>query len=168
MDSKGNTVKQNHMTTKRLVLAAMIAAVYGALTVMLSPISYGPMQVRLSEALTVLPAFTPAAIPGLFVGCIVANMIGPYGVWDMVFGSAATLIAALISYKLRNHKALVPLPPVIANGLIVGAMLHYVYGVPNLPACMAWVALGELVSCYAIGYPLIKVLDSRKDVFRGV
>lgn len=154
------------MTTKQLLTGAMIAAVYATLTVLLSPISYGPMQVRISEAMTVLPAFTPAAIPGLFIGCLAANMIGPYGAWDMGCGSVATLIAAVISYRLRDHRLLVPLPPVISNGVIVGAMLHYAYGVPNLAACMLWVALGETVACYGLGYPLIRLLDSRKDIFK--
>ncbi len=158
--------KTSGFTTRRLIEGAMIAAVYAVLTIMLSPISYGPLQVRVSEALTVLPAFTPAGVPGLFVGCVVANMLGPYGAWDMVCGSAATLIAALCSYKLRKRRLLVPLPPVIANGAIVGAMLHYVYGVPNLAACMLWVALGELLACYGLGYPLIKVLEGRRDIFK--
>ena len=156
-----------NMTTKRLVQASLIAAIYAALTIVLSPISYGPVQVRISEALTVLPAFTPAAIPGLFVGCIVANILGPYGVWDIVLGSAATLIAGLCSYKLRNHRLLVPLPPVIMNGLIVGAELHYIYGVPGLAFCMGAVALGEAAACYILGLPLMRVLDKR-NVFKDM
>ena len=150
-----------------MMQAALLAAIYATLTIALSPISYGPMQVRISEALTVLPAFTPAAVPGLFVGCLLANMLGPYGIWDMVCGSLATLIAAFFSYKLRDHMWLVPLPPVIANGLIVGPMLHYVYGVPNLFFCMIWVAVGELIACYVLGIPLMKLLDRKKeDIFK--
>ena len=79
--------------TKFLIQAAVIAAVYATLTIILMPFSYGVMQVRVSEALTILPFFTPAAIPGLFVGCIISNMVGPYGLMDMVIGSGATLIA---------------------------------------------------------------------------
>lgn len=150
-----------------MIQAALLAAIYATLTIALSPISYGPMQVRISEALTVLPAFTPAAVPGLFVGCLLANMLGPYGIWDMVCGSLATLIAAFCSYKLRNHMWLVPLPPVISNGLIIGPMLHYVYGVPNLLLCMVWVAVGELIACYVLGIPLMKLLDRKKeDIFK--
>lgn len=156
---------KKRMTTRRIVEGAMIAAIYATLTILLAPISYGPLQVRVSEALTVLPAFTPAAVPGLFVGCLVANMIGPYGAWDMGCGSMATLIAAICSYLLRDHKKLVPLPPVIANGLIIGAMLHFVYGVPNLAACMAWVAIGEMIACYVLGYPLIKLFERRPEIF---
>ena len=146
------------LTTKKVVIAAMIVAIYAVLTIVLAPISYGPIQVRLSEALTVLPALTPMGIPGLFVGCIVANIISPYGLVDLVLGSLATLIAAIASYKLKDHPWLVPLPPVISNGLIIGSMLHFSYGVPNLPACMGWVALGEFLTCYVIGMPLLKLL----------
>lgn len=150
--------------SKYLVQAAVIAAVYIALTLLLMPLSYGVMQVRVSEALTVLPALTPAAIPGLFVGCLISNILGPYGVVDMICGSVATLLAALGSYKLRRRTYLVPLPPIIANGLIIGAMLHYAYGVPiSLLACILWVALGEAMACYGIGLPLLRYLNRRKS-----
>ncbi len=152
--------------TKFIIQAAVIAAVYTTLTIMLMPFSYGVMQVRVSEALTILPFFTPAAIPGLFIGCIVSNMVGPYGLLDMVLGSSATLIAAVCSYYLRSKPFLVPLPPVIANGVIIGGMLYYAYAVPMpLIACILWVAAGELIACYAIGYPLLKILKKYKKIF---
>jgi len=152
--------------TRFLIQAAVIAAVYAVLTILLMPFSYGPMQVRVSEALTVLPFFTPAAIPGLFVGCIVSNIVSPYGLIDMVLGSSATLIAAVLSYLLRNKPILVPLPPVVANGIIIGAMLKYAYSVPMpLYACILWVAAGELVACYLIGYPLLRILKKYKKIF---
>ena len=155
------------MKTKYLVQAAIIAAVYAALTVALAPVSYGVMQIRVSEALTILPLFTPAAVPGLFVGCLLSNMIGPYGLLDMVCGSAATLVAAFSSYKLRNKPKLVPLPPVIANGLIIGPMLYYGYGIQiPLIGCILWVALGELIACYGLGYPLMKYLGKYKHIFK--
>ncbi len=155
------------MKTKYLIEASVIAAVYAVLTVVLSPISYGMMQVRISEALTVLPFFTPAAIPGLFVGCLVSNLISPYGLPDLVCGSLASLIAAIASYILRNRPILVPLPPVLANGVIVGAMLYYVYAVPvSLPLSMLWVAAGQLIACYGIGYPLMKYLKRYKGIFQ--
>lgn len=147
--------------------AAIIAGIYAVLTIALSPISYGPMQVRISEALTVLPFFTPAAVPGLFVGCLVSNIISPYGVVDMICGSAASLIAASCSYALRKHPILVPLPPVLANGIIVGGMLYFAYGVNmSIWVCMGWVALGQLLSCYVLGYPLLKYFEKRKTIFR--
>ena len=153
--------------TKFLIQSAVIAAVYAALTLMLIPFSYGVMQIRVSEALTILPYFTPAAVPGLFVGCLLANLMGPNGVVDMALGSMATLLAAWASYKLRNRPALVPLPPVITNALIIGPMLYYVYGVPvPLWACVLWVGLGELIACYAIGLPLLKYLSKRENIFK--
>lgn len=153
-------------STKILIQAAVIAAIYVTLTIVLMPFSYGPMQVRVSEALTILPYFTPAAIPGLFIGCVVSNMVGPYGMLDIVFGSSATLLAAVGSYYLRSKPLLVPLPPVIANGIIIGGMLYYAYGVPmTLTACILWVAAGEFIACYVIGYPLLKVLKKYKKIF---
>ena len=153
------------MKLKYLLQASAIAAIYAVLTILLAPISYGPMQVRISEALTILPCFTPAAVPGLFVGCLVSNLLGPYGIIDVICGSAATLIAALLSYFLRKHKWLVPLPQVIVNGIVIGGMLHFAYGVPGLFVCMLWVAAGQALSCYLIGMPLIKIFEKHKGIF---
>ncbi|MEG0830703.1 MAG: QueT transporter family protein [Anaerovoracaceae bacterium] len=154
------------MKTKHLIQAAVIAAIYAVLTIVLAPLSYGPMQIRISEALTILPFFTPAAIPGLFIGCFISNVLGPYGIIDMVCGSLATLIAAFFSYKLAKRPILVPLPPVILNGVIIGGMLYYAYGVPmNLFVCMGWVALGQAAACYIVGYPLMKLLSKYKGIF---
>ncbi len=147
--------------TKLVTQAAIIAAVYAALTIALMPYSYGVMQVRVSEALTVLPFFTSAAVPGLFIGCIIANIVGGYGIWDIVLGSTATLIAAYTSYKLKR-KIWVPLPPVIANALIIGTMLHYFLDLPLL-YCIGWVGLGELIACYGLGYPLLRFLEKNKN-----
>lgn len=152
------------MNTKKIIQAAIIGSVYAALTIVLAPVSYGPVQVRVSEAMTVMPAFTPAAVPGLFIGCFVANILGPYGIVDIVCGSFATLAAALVSRRLRDRPFLVPLPPVVFNGIIVGSMLHFAYGVPGLWACMGWVALGQAVACYALGMPLMKLLDRYRSV----
>lgn len=154
------------MRTKYLAEASVIAAIYAVLTIVLAPISYGAVQVRISEALTVLPFFTPAAVPGLFVGCIAANLLSPYGLPDLIFGSLATLIGAAGSYMLRKKPALVPLPPVISNGIIVGVMLYYVYEVPvPLFVQMLYVAAGEMIACYAVGYPLMKYLNKYKGIF---
>ncbi|WP_461206738.1 QueT transporter family protein [Clostridium sp. DL1XJH146] len=143
-----------------LVQASLIAAIYAVLTIVLAPISYGPLQVRVSEALTVLPFFMPAAIPGLAVGCLLANIVGGYGLADIIFGTLATLIAAVITSKMKS-KALAPIPPIIVNGLIVGTMLHYVANFPLIPTIL-WVAFGELIACYVLGYPLLKVLENSK------
>ncbi len=142
--------------------AAVIGSLYAALTLLLSPISYGVMQVRVSEALTVLAMFTPAAIPGLAVGCFFANFLGPNGMMDAVIGSLATLLGALGTYRLRRRFYWAPAPTVAANALIVGLMLYYVYGVPFSPLyCVFWVGLGELISCYGIGIPLARFLSRR-------
>lgn len=149
--------------TKFLVQAGVIAAIYFALTVSFAPISYGMVQVRISESLTVLPFFTPAAIPGLFIGCLLANVYGGFGIIDIVFGSLATLIAAYLSYKMPK-KFLVPLPPVIVNAVIVGIILYYT-AFPSIDSrspliiLMAWVGLGQLIACYGIGYPLTIIIE---------
>ena len=154
------------MKTKYLIQAGLIAALYAALTVLLGAISYGPVQLRVAEAMTVLPALTPAAVPGLFAGCLISNMLGPYGAFDMITGSLATLTAAFCSYTLSNKPLLVPLPPVIINGIVIGSMLYYVYGVPfSLAACIGWVALGQFISCYIMEYPLLLVFRKHKNIF---
>jgi uncharacterized membrane protein len=153
--------------------AAVIAGIYAALTMVLAPYSYGPVQVRVSESLTVLPYFTPAAVPGLFIGCLIANAVmSPYPL-DFIIGGGATLGAALLSYALRKVPWLTPLPPVLVNGAAIGAMLYYFYGVrltDVAPALSLWadmgvVAAGEAIACYAIGLPLLKYLERHKRIF---
>jgi uncharacterized membrane protein len=155
--------------TKFLVQAALIAAVYAALTVLLASISYGGQQFRVSEALTVLPAITPAAIPGLFVGCILANAFSPLlGLADMIFGSLATLIAACASgfiakaTKDRNialRLALIPLPPVVVNAIVVGTMLWLIADIPFVAAA-AGVFVGQAGACYLLGCPLYLLVEN--------
>ena len=125
------------MTTKKLVQGALIGALYAALTLAAAPISFGLMQVRVSEALCILPFFTSAAVPGLFIGCLVANLAGGAVLYDVVFGSLATLLAALLTrwFKKRGFsKWLAPLPAVVVNALIVGALMTLVY----LPVRPMW------------------------------
>ena len=99
--------------------AAMIAAVYVVLTIVLAPISFGQVQLRVSEALTIMPVFTPAAIPGVFIGCLIGNILGGAVLPDIIFGSLATLVAAVISYKLRGKGLLIAsIPPVVVNMLV--------------------------------------------------
>ena len=151
-----------------LVQAAAIAAVYVVLTVVFAAFSFGEVQVRLSEALTILPYFTPAAVPGLFIGCLVANIAGGAILPDILFGSLATLIGAVGSYLLRKKKFLVPLPPIIANTLIVPFILRYGYGV-NLPIAlmMLTVGIGEVISCGVLGTLLLLALKPyQKTVFQ--
>lgn len=150
--------------TRFMVQAAVIAAVYIVMTISFAPISSGLFQLRFSEALTILPALTPAAIPGLFIGCLLGNFLVGASLVDVIFGSLTTLAAAYMSYRLREKKWLVPLPPIVLNAIVVGYMLVNVYAVPvSLPIAMAWVAAGQFVACYVIGYPLLRILGRYKD-----
>ncbi|MDD4493420.1 MAG: QueT transporter family protein [Eubacteriales bacterium] len=147
--------------TKYLTQAAIIAALYIALTFVPYLLSYGLLQIRISEALTVLPAFTPAAIPGLFVGCLISNLLGPNGTIDVLAGSAATLLAAILSRRIKN-KWLVPFPPVLINAVVVGYVLNQVYNEPLLIAMLAIFA-GQAVACYGLGIPLYILLDRNRN-----
>lgn len=144
------------MYIKRMVQGALIAAIYACLTLLLAPIGYGLMQIRVSEALCVLPLFTSAAVPGLFVGCLLANLIAGLGIYDVIIGSLATLAAAVITLLLKKRSPwIAPLPTVIVNALAVGAMLAYLVGVgESFAVCAAYVGAGELIACYALGMPL--------------
>ncbi len=144
------------LTTRSLCLSAMIAALYAALTILLAPISYGNVQCRVSEAMTLLPILLPQAIPGLVVGCLVANLLSPVAIWDVLFGTLATLIAAVGTYALRRRPLLAALCPVAANGIIVGAMLSVFYALP-LWLTMAEVAVGE-VAAVALGFLLLPAM----------
>jgi len=142
----------------------MIGAIYAVLTVLFAPISYGMIQVRIAEMLMVLPYFTKAAIPGLFVGCLIANVFGGHGLLDIVFGSLATLISAYIVSKIDN-RYLVPLPPVIINAVIVGMVLSVVLELPFYLTA-AWVGAGQVVACYGLGLPLLLFLEKRRYIFK--
>lgn len=151
--------------TKSIVYGAVVAAIYAALTLLFAWISYGPVQFRISEVLTVLPIFMPSSIPGLTVGCILANLIGGYGIYDIVFGSLATLIGAVGTRFLRKKPVLAALSPVLANSLIVGSMLYFV--VPDSGALlfnMLTVGAGELVICLGLGLPLVQVLKKHPSL----
>ena len=147
-------------STMFLVQAAAIGAIYVVLTLLFAPLSYGEVQIRFSEALTILPYFTPAAIPGLFVGCILSNLLGGAIPVDIVFGSVATLIGAVFTYKLRSNKGLAPVPPIVANTLIVPVVLYYGYGVNlPIPLMMLTVGAGEVISCGVFGMIILTALS---------
>lgn len=149
-----------------LVQAAAIGAIYVVITLLFAPLSYGEIQIRFSEALTILPYFTPAAIPGLFVGCIISNFLGGALPVDIVFGSIATLIGAIFTHELRNSsRFLAPLPPIIANAVIVPFVLYYGYGV-NLPIpfMMFTVGVGEVISCGILGMIVLTALSKYKNI----
>ncbi len=150
-----------------IVQAAMIAAIYVVLTYFINAFSLanGAIQVRISEALTILPVFTPAAIPGLFVGCLLSNLITGCMPLDVVFGSLATLIGAYGTYILRRYKWLAPLPPIVANTLIVPFILAYVYQFEgSIAFFMLTVGIGEVLSCYVLGMLLRNILGKYRDV----
>ena len=151
-------------TIQNLTFAAIIAAAYAALTMLLPGPSYGYTQLRIAEALTVLPFLFPSCAPGLAVGCLIANLLSPYGPIDMICGTAATALAAFLSIKMPN-KWLAPLPPVLCNTVIVGGMLAwYQAGGFNEKFWAAFtltgpgVALGEIFACYILGMLLLVTL----------
>ena len=151
-----------------LTNSAAIAALYVVLTLAFAPISYGSMQVRISEMLTILPLFTSAAIPGLFVGCLISNILGGSIAIDVIFGSLATLIGAAAGYLLRKNRWLVPIPSIISNTIIVSLILKYGYGI-NIPLYlqMIYVAAGEIAGCYIIGELLASILNPVKGYIFG-
>lgn len=147
--------------------AAVIAAIYVVLTLAVNAfdLANSAIQVRISEALTVLPFFTPAAIPGLFVGCLLSNFLTGAPIWDVIFGSLATLLGAAGTYMLRRQKWLAPVPPVIANILIIPPVLHFAYGLPGgIPFFMLTVGLGEIISCGILGMLLLFLLQKYRHI----
>ena len=154
-----------------LTQAALIGAMYFALTWLsnLFGLASGAIQLRLSEALCVLPYFMPAATPGLFVGCLLSNLSMGSVLWDTLFGSLATLIGAFVASKLKN-KWLVPIPTVLANTVIVPFVVLFCYtpGVKSVgvyATITAGVFAGEVLSAYVLGMLLLLALDKRKGIF---
>ena len=148
------------MKKKSLALGGMIAALYAGITIALAPVSYGPVQFRVAEALTLLPFYIPEAVPGLFVGCFIANAMSPSGALDMVVGSLATLTAAYLSRRMPNLW-LAALPPVLVNMVVIGTMLHLIMENVPLWSTIFYVGIGQVGAC-AIGIPLMKILEKNK------
>lgn len=148
--------------------AGIIAALYVVLTALSSAVglSSGAIQVRLSEALTILPIFTPAAIPGLFIGCLISNTFVSGSILvDIIFGSLATLAAAYGTYALRKYKFAAPIPPILANTIVVPFILRYGYGLPDAIFFMAvTVFIGEFISAGVFGTFLTKVLLKYRQI----
>ncbi|MBQ1471585.1 MAG: QueT transporter family protein [Eubacterium sp.] len=154
--------KKLHLMTQ----SALIAAVYVVLTMVFAPFSFSEIQVRIAEALTILPLFTPAAIPGLFIGCLLGNILGGAALPDIIFGSLATLIGAYGTWMLRNAKPfLAPLPPILSNVAIIPFVLRFAYGI-NLPIpfMMLTVGIGEVLSCGVLGLLLYYALQKYKNI----
>ena len=169
---------KTHFTTRKIALAAIIGATYAALTIGLAPISYGAVQFRVSEVLCILPYFLPCTAWGLFAGCAAANLIGG-GILDIVFGSLATFVAALLTAHIGKRKHTIAnslmgcLPPVLLNAVIVGAVVTAVFTVEGetinpfthwglYAATAASVGLGEAVVLYALGFLLMRWLPRQK------
>ncbi|MCR5344028.1 MAG: QueT transporter family protein [Butyrivibrio sp.] len=141
--------------------AALIAAIYVVLTMMVAQVNLasGAIQFRISEALCVLPYFTPAAVPGVIIGCLLSNILIGSALPDIIFGTLATAIGAYFSYKLRNNRILVTLPPVISNMIIIPFVLTYAYKIPGgIPFQMLTVGAGEVIACVVLGSILIAAL----------
>ena len=141
--------------------AARIAAIYTVLTMIAAgfDLASGAIQVRFSEALTIMPFFTPAAIPGLTIGCLLSNLLTGCALPDIIFGSLATFLGAVGSYALRRNRWLCALPPIISNMLIIPFILTYAYHIPGgVPLFMLTVGIGELISCMGLGQILLQVL----------
>lgn len=176
------------MKVRKLVFAALVAALYVALTIASYPLAYEAVQFRVSEVLAILPFFFPFAVPGLVVGVFIANFIGPFGIIDAIVGSFATLLAAtstmIIGLKLRQYKFSKPLacfPPVIINAVIIGAMIAYFMTSSGEAESFftafifssMWVGLGQLGVMYIIGLPLMYILpkvnaiDSLNKIYGG-
>ena len=167
-----------NMRNKRvtfIVRAAIIAALYVVLTFVANALGLAShtIQVRFSEALCILPFFTPAAIPGLWIGCLLANLLTGCVIWDVLFGSLATLLGAIGTYLLRKHKVLCTLPPVLANMVIVPFVLIYAYGIPSVFVKevdvtylfnVLTVGIGEVISVCVLGSILLQVLNKYRDI----
>jgi len=162
------------MSVKTLVTAALIAAVYTALTCALAPLSYGMVQIRVAEALTLLPVYSPAAVWGVSVGCLLSNIIGLFtgadilGGLDIPLGTLATLLAALLSRALRDVRfkglpVLSALPPVLFNAVMIGGELYFLLspgaGLGAFLVQAGWVGLGELIACVCIGLPMCWAIE---------
>ncbi len=151
-----------------IIVAALIAAIYAGLTFLISPLAYGPIQLRISEILTILPIFTPAAIPGLTIGCLIAN-IGSFNYIDMIFGTFATLASAFLTYFLKDIKFkgipfFAMFPPVIVNAIIIGFEIA-VFFMPDASFVWAFllsaaqVGIGQLIVCYVLGVPFYLAIN---------
>ena len=158
-----------NLTTRRLAVSGMIGAAYAVMAIFGSVfgLTFGPIQFRFSEALCVTPFLFPEAVGGLFVGCLIANLLSPYGVLDIVVGSAATLLAALLTARCKK-KWLAPLPPVLANMVLVGLVLAYEQAGttaafwPTYAFNALTVGAGEIVACYGLGMLLLWRLEKSK------
>ena len=151
-------MKKPSFSLNDLTIAAAIAALYAALTLLFAAISYGPVQFRVAEAFTLLPVLFPQAIPGLTLGCLLANLLGSATPWDVVFGTLATLLAAVLTRRLRKNVWLAAAAPVLCNAVIIGLVLHFTLADALLWPTIGSVGLGEAVVAYGLGVPFVLAL----------
>lgn len=147
------------MNIAYITRAGIIAAIYVILTYVLAPVSFGPLQFRLSEALTVLPMIFPESILGLFIGTMLANIIGGLGPWDIFGGSLVTLLAAYLTHAFR-HNIIAFLSPIILNAFLISLYLSVIYGMPYWLTVLS-IGASEAVVVLGAGYPLIRYLQNR-------
>lgn len=155
------------MSAKNISKAGLIASLYIVLTFITNMfgLANGAIQIRISEALTVLPAIMPTAIPGVTIGCLISNIITGCTPVDIVFGTLATLIGAIGTYVLRNNKYLAVIPPIVANTIIVPVVLMYSTGTQlNFWFCAFTVCIGEIISCAIFGLFLLKQIEKRNII----
>ena len=154
---------------KSLSSAAIIAALYVVLTFISSSLGLasGAIQVRISEILCILPIFTPAAIPGLFLGCLISNILCGCVIWDVIFGSVATLIGAIFTYILKKYPKFSTIPPIISNTIIIPFVLKFAYGLPQgLWYFVLTVGVGEIISCGVLGTLLYKYINKYNKIIK--
>lgn len=161
-------MNDNTKTIKYIAYASMIAAIYAVLVLIFQPISFGMIQVRVAEMLTILPVFTPAAIPGLAIGCFLSNFLSGAEVFDVVFGTLATLLGAIGTYALREKKLLPVIPPIAFNTIIIPFVIRFAYG-SDQPVIIIAAAIfaGEILSCGVLGVAFRKVFEKyRHYIFK--
>lgn len=147
------------LSAKDAALASIVGAIYVVLTLGFAPISFGPIQFRIAEILTVLPFLRASTAWGLFAGCLVANIIGGLGPWDIILGSLCTLIAAYLTSKMSNIW-LAPLPPIVVNAFGVSSYLHLIFGLPYFLNVL-YIGISETIICYVLGIPLLYFLKKQ-------
>lgn len=165
--------KHTSLTLASLVRCALIAAMYAAVSLAVAPIAFGPVQMRISEALTLLPVLLPGGVLGVTLGCFITNLVGVFtgmnvlGALDIVFGTLATLLAALCTRRLRSVRVkgwplAAAVPPVVINAVIIGAELLWAFGPHSLGGFLLHagsVAAGQLIPCFLLGLPLVRLLE---------
>lgn len=152
------------LDSKKIAIIGIVAAIYAVATIAIAPIAYGPIQFRASEILTLLAFINPIYIPGLVLGCIIANLFSPFGMVDVIFGSTATLISVYLISKSKNL-LIASLWPSIINGLIIGAELHYLSNLPYLSSA-AYIFIGEFAVVTVLGYPVFKTILNKESFLK--